>query len=309
MNPVSANVDALHLAVAAEEKRAGWASSRWYETTEADPGGIVVGRALDEHPSLVIVAGGDGTVRAVAEAMSERGVPLAIIPSGTGNLLVRNLELPVNDVKRSVRAAFSGSNRPIDIASAELEREDGTRLAHSFLVMAGIGLDAQMAANTDSRLKKRIGWLAYADPIARSVIGNKQLSMRYQMDGSRTRSLRAHTVIVGNCGTLTANILLLPDAIVDDGLLDVVVLRPRGGFGWVRIGARLALNRFTHRTRPGKLAMRGVPELGALQYAQARSFTVRFGEAQQVQLDGDDFGMVAAIKISVRHRGLLLRVP
>lgn len=297
----------LRTIVTAEELRAGWAPSRWYETSGSDSGQGATADALRNKPDMVIVAGGDGTVRSVAEAVGESGVPLALIPTGTGNLLARNLKLPVGDMKRSVRIAFSDTDSPIDIAFAELEREDGSRQTHAFLVMAGIGLDAQMAANTNSQLKKRIGWLAYTDPIARSVLGNKQLSMHYQMDGSRIRSLRAHTVIVGNCGTLTANILLLPDAVVDDGLLDVVVLRPRRGFGWARIGSTLALNRFTHRTKPGKLAMRMAPQLGALQYAQAQTLTVRFAEPQQIQLDGDSFGTVTALKISVRHRGLRIR--
>jgi diacylglycerol kinase family enzyme len=264
---------------------------------------------MQGNPDLVIVAGGDGTVRAVADVVHASDVPLAVIPTGTGNLLARNLGLPLGNAKQSIRTAFSGSDTPIDIAFIELEREDGARQRQAFLVMAGIGLDAQMAANTNPRLKKRIGWLAYTDPIARSVVGNKQFSMHYRLDGSRSRPLRAHTVIVGNCGTLTANILLLPDAVIDDGLLDVIVLRPRGGFGWALIASRLMLNRFTHRTKPGKLALRAAPEIGALQYVQGRTIVVRFSEPQQIQLDGDDFGVVAAVKISVRHQGLVLRMP
>jgi diacylglycerol kinase family enzyme len=307
-NPTSISVPALRAAVAEQERRAGWAPSSWHETAADDSGRAAAREAVSDNPDMVIVAGGDGTVRVVAENIRESGVRLGVVPAGTGNLLARNLDIPVNDLKNAVRIAFSGVDRIIDVARIELEDADGTRHAHDFLVMAGIGLDAHMAANTNERLKKRIGWLAYTDPIARSVIGNEQLSMQYQLDGSRPRTLRAHTVIAGNCGTLTANILLLPDAVIDDGLLDIVALRPSNSFAWARIVSSLVLNRFTHRTKPGRLARRAAGEFGGLQYAQAHSLVVRLAEPQQIQLDGDSFGVVSALKISIVDAALPVRV-
>lgn len=307
-NPTSISVPALRAAVAEQERRAGWAPSSWHETAADDSGRAAAREAVSDNPDMVIVAGGDGTVRVVAENIRESGVRLGVVPAGTGNLLARNLDIPVNDLKNAVRIAFSGVDRIIDVARIELEDADGTRHAHDFLVMAGIGLDAHMAANTNERLKKRIGWLAYTDPIARSVIGNEQLSMQYQLDGSRPRTLRAHTVIAGNCGTLTANILLLPDAVIDDGLLDIVALRPSNRFAWARIVSSLVLNRFTHRTKPGRLARRAAGEFGGLQYAQAHSLVVRLAEPQQIQLDGDSFGVVSALKISIVDAALPVRV-
>jgi diacylglycerol kinase family enzyme len=307
-NPTSISVPALRAAVAEQERRAGWAPSSWHETAADDSGRAAAREAVSDNPDMVIVAGGDGTVRVVAENIRESGVRLGVVPAGTGNLLARNLDIPVNDLKNAVRIAFSGVDRIIDVARIELEDADGTRHAHDFLVMAGIGLDAHMAANTNERLKKRIGWLAYTDPIARSVIGNEQLSMQYQLDGSRPRTLRAHTVIAGNCGTVTANILLLPDAVIDDGLLDIVALRPSNRFAWARIVSSLVLNRFTHRTKPGRLARRAAGEFGGLQYAQAHSLVVRLAEPQQIQLDGDSFGVVSALKISIVDAALPVRV-
>jgi diacylglycerol kinase family enzyme len=309
LNPVSANVKALRKAVAAEEARSGWLPTLWFETTVEDPGQGATAAALAEAPALILVAGGDGTVRAVAEKMQSSGVPLGLIPSGTGNLLARNLAMPLNDITASVRTAFTGADRPIDVAVAEFEREDRSRETNAFMVMAGIGVDANMAANTNSALKKRIGWLAYTDPIARSVVKNQQTHMSYEIDDGRPRSIRAHTVIVGNCGTLTANILLLPDAEIDDGLLDVVMLRPKGAGGWLRVATRLVLNRFTHRTKAGRLTLRFTPNLDALQYRRATRLVVRFPDPQEIELDGDSFGSVVAARVTVRHGALLVRVP
>jgi len=106
----------------------------------------------------------------------------------------------------------------------------------AFLVMAGIGLDAQMAAKTNQELKKRIGWLAYSDPIARSILGNRQFDLTFRLDDEPEVSTRAHTVIVGNSGSLTAGLLLIPAATIDDGMLDAVILRPGRGAGWTNGG-------------------------------------------------------------------------
>jgi hypothetical protein len=112
-----------------------------------------------------------------------------------------------------------------------LEDEAGKRTRQVFLVMAGIGLDVQMAQETSALAKRHLGWLAYVSPIAQSIIRNRLFSVQYRVDGGRSRSARAHTIIVGNCGTLTGSMLLLPAAKVDDGVLDVVMLRPKGRFG------------------------------------------------------------------------------
>jgi diacylglycerol kinase family enzyme len=308
-NPAKVDIGALRAAVSAEEARAGFGPTVWFETAPDDAGRGAARDALAEGPAVVIVVGGDGTVRAVAEEVHPHGVPLAVVPVGTGNLLARNLGLKLADLTDSIHTAFAGSDRRIDLGSAELEREDRSTSTHAFLVMAGIGLDANMAVNTSNVLKKRVGWLAYVHPIAQSIMRNRQLPMRYRIDGSRVRSIRAHTVIVGNCGTLTANILLLPDAVVDDGLLDVVVLRPKGVGGWARIGTRLALGGLLHRSRGGRLILQSAPALNALQYVQARELVVRFEAAEAIELDGDSFGDVVAVRITIRRLGLSIRVP
>lgn len=308
-NPVKVPVETLREAVTAAEHQHGWARTAWFETAEGDSGASAARDALEVTPDVVLVAGGDGTVRAVAEVIHRSRVPLALLPAGTGNLLARNLHLTLADLPHAVDTAFTGTDRQIDIAFAATRAPDRGVLRQAFIVMAGIGLDANMAENTNSALKKRIGWLAYVDPIARSIVGNKQLHLHYRIDGGRTRSIRAHTVIAGNCGTLTANILLLPDAVVDDGLLDVIVLRPKGFIGWARIGSRLATNGLFHRSRSGRWLMRRTPELKALNYVQARRFDVRFNTPQLLQLDGDSIGVVDEVALTVLHEGLTLRVP
>ena len=303
-NPVKIPLDRLRRAVAEQEQLHDWGPSRWYETSADDAGRGAAQEALRHGPAVVVVAGGDGTVRVVAEVVGDGGTPIALLPTGTGNLLARNLGLPLNDVDRCLRIAFEGTTRLVDVARAELEDDSGRRSRQVFLVMAGIGLDAEMAEHASAQAKRRLGWFAYVSPIARSIVANRLFHLDYRIDDGHTRTVRAHTVIVGNCGTLTGNMLLIPSAVVDDGLLDVVMLRPKGRFDWARIGTRLTLQGIAHRSRLGRSMVRLTPDQRTLAYAQGRQFEVRFGTAHGIELDGDSFGLVVRARISVQPGAL-----
>lgn len=306
-NPVKPLPDRVRSAIAEQEGRNGWGQTRWYETRSDDLGRSAAQQACREQPAVVIVAGGDGTVRAVAEVMRDTGIPIALLPSGTGNLLARDIGTPLNDTDACIAAAFTGVIRQVDVGVVDLEDEDGARRTHVFVVMAGIGLDAEMAVNTSAIAKERLGWLAYVTPIARSILANRLFHLSYRVDDGPIRSARAHTVIVGNCGTLTGNMLLLPGAVVDDGLLDVVMMRPRGRFGWAHIGTRLTLQGIARRSRLSRRILRRSPATQSLAYVQGRHFEGRFDTPHVVQLDGDSFGHVTRVRIRVSPGALQIR--
>ena len=212
LNPVKVDADALRAAIAAEPAAVDWSETLWYETTESDPGGGQAKQALEAGADVVIAAGGDGTIRAVAEVLGGTSASLALLPSGTGNLLARNLELTLDDMEHSVRTAFDGVDRRIDLAWADIRREGGAVERAAYLVMAGFGLDAKMLSNTDEELKAKVGWLAYVDAIRKALRDENHMRMRYRVDGDGAHRVSAHTLIIGNCGSLPANILLLPTA-------------------------------------------------------------------------------------------------
>jgi len=307
-NPIKARLDPIRSAVIDQERANGWDRTRWYETSSADSGRSAAAQALGEQPAVVVVVGGDGTVRAIAEVMHGTGIPVALLPAGTGNLLARELSTPLNDVAACIAAAFTGDDRGIDVGTADLEDETGTRSTHAFVVMAGIGLDADMAQHTSAIAKKHLGWLAYVTSIARSIIRNRLFHLNYRIDDERVSSTRAHTVIVGNCGTLTGNLLLLPAAVIDDGLLDVVMMRPEGAFGWARIGTRLTLQGIARQSRVTGSMMRRTPDLLSLAYVQGRQFEARFDTPHVIELDGDSFGHVTRVRMSLHPGALLVRV-
>jgi len=310
VNPVKVDEPALREALAAAEKRWGWAETLWLETTEDDPGTGQAKEALERGADVVIAAGGDGTVRTVAEALRGTGVPIALLPSGTGNLLARNLDLTLDDVENALDSAFDGGDRKIDMGVIELRDGDAPARRHAYLVMAGVGIDAQMIAATDDDLKARHGWLAYVKAIGTVLRDKNELRIRYQLDKGTRHSARAHTVLIGNCGSLPANVLLLPDAAVDDGEFDIIVLRPEGFVGWVQIAVKIFWeNGVLRRTSVGRRLMGADHEVRAMNYLKGSEFVMRLSRAQEVELDGDLFGRASALRTWVDPSSLTVKVP
>ncbi|MBB5640594.1 diacylglycerol/lipid kinase family protein [Cryobacterium roopkundense] len=309
-NPVKVDIDVLREAVNKESAAAGWAESVWFETSVDDVGQNVTGQALAHGVDLVIVAGGDGTVRAVVEAVRGHDVAVALLPSGTGNLLARNLKMTLNDLPDSVRSAFTGEDRTIDLGMIRLEREDKTREEHAFVVMAGAGLDAKMITNTDEDLKKKAGWLAYVRAIVASLRDPDELHVQFCLDNGLAKRATVHTLILGNCGSLPANILLMPEAVLDDGLFDVMMTRPGGALGWIRVWVKVAwTNGIVRRTKAGK-ALAGEHQNDTdLHYETGAEFTARFSRPEEIELDGDAFGKAVAFKAWIEPSKLRMRIP
>ncbi len=315
--PEKTDLAALRTAVSAAEVRAGWALTRWYETDREDAGVAATKRALADGANVVLGAGGDGTIRALAEALRHTGVPLALVPQGTGNLLARNLGVPLWSIPEAVEAAFFGRNRPIDIGRMTIVRpatSAGKHAAeaeeeHAFLVLAGMGLDARAIQATKSTLKRRLGWLAYIDGGMRTIVRDKPLNIRYSVDGAESRPLTVYTVMIGNCGLLPGGVLLIPDAEIDDGLLDVVALRPLGAFSWLRIWNKIGWeNGVLRKSKTGRRIIDLVNDTKSVSYRRARSYAVTVARPEPVQLDGDDFGLAVAVRGSVEPGALIVRV-
>ncbi|CAN5351734.1 diacylglycerol kinase family protein [soil metagenome] len=309
-NPIKVDLEGLKSAVAEAERGAGWGGSMWLATSEDDVGQGMTKQAVAANVDLVIAAGGDGTVRAVAESLRGTTVPLALLPSGTGNLLARNLHLTLNDLPGSLTAAFTGHDRNIDLGVIDIERADGTRDEHVFVVMAGMGIDAKMIKNTDDDLKAKAGWAAYVSAIVKSLRDPDELHLRFQLDEGAPKRATVHTLIVGNCGSLPANLLLMPDAVIDDGLFDLMMLRPRGVVGWLRVWTKVAwTNGVIRRTRAGRAVAGEQRNDGELRYETGRNFVTRLSKAEEIELDGDGFGRAVAFKAWIEPGGLIVRIP
>lgn len=308
-NPIKASPGTLRRRVADLSAEAGWDAPLFFETTVDDLGDDATRAALEDGVDAVLVAGGDGTVRAVAEALTDTGVPLSIVPSGTGNLLARNLALPLSDPDAMIRATFHGDVHPTDAGVARLRRPDGTTEEHGFVVMAGMGLDAAMIANTSPQLKKTVGWVAYVDGAARSLVKAKPFRVMYQLDSHRLHGARVQSILFANCGTLPGGIALIPGASIGDGKLDVAIIQPSGWLGWLGVWRRVWWdNSVLRRFRAGRRVLERRRD-SSVRYLRGTQIETATAPAQPVELDGDEFGEATRIHCRVVAGGLQIVVP
>jgi diacylglycerol kinase (ATP) len=208
--------------------------------------------------------------------------------------------------------AFSGYDRAVDVIVADVTRPDGRTESHVSLVMAGIGIDAAMISNTNPDLKKRLGWLAYVDAGLRSIPASKPFRVDHRLDAGRHHRSRVSSILVANLGYLPGNIELIPDAEIDDGKLDVVVLQPRNAFGWLLIWRRVAWeNRVLRKSAFGRqfLDLTGGKRRSEIVYSRGRVVQLDIeGGPEEFEIDGDEFGSVVAAEFRVDPASLIVRV-
>jgi diacylglycerol kinase family enzyme len=287
LNPVKIP-DGFRSTVDAALTERGFTDTVWLETTEDDPGSTMAKGAIAENVDLVVVAGGDGTVRVVCAELAGTGIPVAVLPAGTGNLLARNLGISL-DLDEALGQLLDGSEQCID--SVEIKGDD---LDDRFVVMAGLGLDAAIIADAPDGLKKHVGWAAYVVSTLKNL-NHPFIRVEITIDGNPPVRRRARTVVIGNVGTLQANIPLLPDAKPDDGTIDLVVLAPRRISHW----PRLALS----------LVIKSMQEGRHIERFTGRTIQVKASTTVRRELDGDQIPDGRILTASVDPSSLLVRVP
>jgi len=259
------------------------------ETSPGDSGLGLARRAVADGAGLVFAAGGDGTVRACAQALAGTGIPLAIVPLGTANLTARALGIP-DRAEAALRVGFGGRDRRIDLARVA---EGGAEQA-CFAAMAGIGLDAAVVGAAHPAGKRRLGWVAYAvSGVAHLRLPPREFTVR--LDGGEPLVRRARCVVVGNAGLLPGGFWLLPEARLDDGWLDVGVLAPAGVLGWPRV-AGLVLRRSRRQD-------------GQLERFRARQVEIAAGADLPRQADGEVIAPGRTLTVSVCPGVLTVREP
>lgn len=291
LNPIKVeSVEQFQTMLSAMAAETGWDEPEWHFTTADDSGTSQAHEAAVRGADLVIVCGGDGTVREVCAELAGTGIPVGIIPAGTGNLLARNLELPLF-IRAAIDIALTGQDRAIDMVKVSGDNLDDSH----FLVMAGMGFDAAIMEGVNEDIKKKVGWLAYVLSALKALMF-PAMKLEISVDDGPFTKHRARTCVIGNVGSLQGGMTLLPDAAIDDGQLDVVVLYPRKFLSWIPLVLRV-LTRREEKAGESLARMTG------------RTVVVRASTDVPRQLDGDTIGNGQELHMECIHGRLLVRVP
>jgi diacylglycerol kinase (ATP) len=253
--------------------------------------------AVEDGATLVVLAGGDGTIRDAAGSLADTGVDVGLLPCGTGNLYATSVGVP-RSLADAVRLLATGTPRPFDIGEVRLVNPragasmDITERPVQFGVACGTGFDADLITATDRDMKRRYGVVAYFLAASRLLPGLTARPTVLLIDGVRTE-LESVVVLIANAGEAIPG-LLRPRLPIepDDGLFHVFVL-PRGGIlGGIR-GALELLTSQSHGTSASGHAVRLV----------GREVRVEVEPAGPTQVDGDPFP-AAWLDARVRPGGL-----
>ncbi len=232
--------------------------------------------------AAVVAVGGDGTVREVAEGLLGRAIPLAILPAGTENLVAKQLQIDASPV-RLVATLLNPDIREIDVGLV------GQRV---FLVVVGVGFDAEVVRLLSQRRQGHITHLDYFLPVWRSFWSHRFPRVRVFADGETVFDEEG-LVFVGNMPRYGLGLRILKNAVADDGLLDICIFRCRSRLKLMSHALRTACGR--HLTSSDVL------------YLRAREIRVSSDVPVPFELDGDDGGdLPADIRLSSQKLQILL---
>lgn len=264
--------------------------------------------ALSLGADVVIACGGDGTVRTVASAMSGTTHAFGIIPIGTGNLFARNMGIPVDNLEAAMAIATSHGSRRVDMGRMALLDSDEPEHKHGFLIIAGVGFDAQLIDDTDPNLKKSISWFAYFWGALKHLFESRihGTVILTEADGSihQTRGETFRTLMAGNCGKIPG-FSLMPAAHYDDGLLDFETIDTTHGlWGWLNL-----LIDVIHQTITRKAEQSPITQRSTVKQYQGTSAEVLLDKPILAEMDGDILEKTQHIRFTIDHQSLIVRAP
>ena len=240
--------------------------------------------ALARGVSLIVAWGGDGTVNEVASMVAFRDASLAVIPSGSGNGLARELRIPF-DPAAAFATALGGVDRVID--AGELD-------GRLFFNIAGLGLDARVAHQFAAHGLVRRGFVRYLEIAARELLTFEPHEYAILADGAQART-RAMIVAIANGRQYGNGALIAPDARIDDGKLDVVIVDHRSLF----------------KTLCGvpKLFRGKLGEVDGVRMFTTSTVEITSDRPVLYHVDGEPFVGGAAISARIHRSALRVRVP
>lgn len=259
------------------------------ETREISVGEDVAHRealtsAIREGCDVVVIVGGDGTLRSCLDPLTGSGVPVLLVPTGTGNLIATHLKIPTR-AKPLARLLVDGVERRVDVATIDGE---------PFVLAAGFGLATDVIRDADAEMKRYLGPLAYLWSLIRNL-ARRRMVVELKLDDGRVVSHRAKMVLFANCAETLGQVDIVPNASMDDGLVDVAVFHFADFWQFLRLVGYLV----TARWRRAREAV----------FYRARAVEVWVRPPMPVQIDGDVFEARSYFKIGIEPASLSILTP
>jgi len=250
-------------------------------TTRTGEGEQMARRGVEEGFQKIVAAGGDGTINEVVNGLAGSNVALGLLPIGTMNVFATELGLPIHDLELCWKIIKNDSTRDVDLPKANRK---------FFVQLAGVGLDAQVVKETSGQLKRNFGPLSYL--ISAAQIAARQ-PPRLFIQSEDASIDEGSFVLVGNGRLYGGPFPFFKHAVIDDGLLDVIVFKR---LGYLEIIKYLQDVVFSSDIR--------VPEI---EYFQTRQLRVESDQAVPVEVDGELVGN-CPVEFSLQERSLRVLV-
>jgi YegS/Rv2252/BmrU family lipid kinase len=265
-------------------RKSGLDRTKWITIEKGSAATKATAKALDRGADVVLVCGGDGTVRAASQALVGADAALAVLPTGTANLFASAMNFP-DDPAELVELIRGGDRRTIDT---------GTCNGLTFNIMAGTGFDAAMIDSADDD-KERLGMVSYLRAGVKQAREREAFEMRVEVDDKNVFEGSASCVLVGNIGTLKGGVEAFPDASPTDGVLDVAVVTATGLRAWTGLMVSAVRGR-QHLTRHAKMW-------------SGRSVSVLTDSKHRFELDGGVKGTAKKFDFQVVPGSLVVCAP
>lgn len=266
-------------------------------TQRAGEASSLAEQLANEGAGLVIAAGGDGTLGEVADGLLRARLrpELGLIPIGTGVDFRRNLTLGTTPPE-AVEAIASGRRRVIDAGRVSYVADDGSPGTKHFINIASLGLSGPtVRAVNAAKAKGRSGKFTFLFHTLAQMLGYRAQAVRVRIDEAETIEARIAVVAVANGRYFGAGLMVAPDALLDDGLFDVVI---------VQAANKLTLMRTLSTAYDG-----GHKASPLCTFRRCRSISiepVEAGDEVLIDIDGESPGR-APMRVEVLHGALTLR--
>ena len=251
-------------------------------TSRSGEAEVLARHAAAEGFQKIVAAGGDGTINEIVNGIAGKNVALGLLPLGTMNVFATELGLPANDLRRCWEIIQENRIRPVDLPSANNKH---------FVQLAGVGLDAQAVKETSRAFKKSFGPLSYMISAAQ-IASRTPPKLRIESENAKTEE--GSFVLVGNGRLYGGRFPFFKQAVIDDGLLDVVVFKR---LNYVEIIRYLQNVIFTPQIT--------APEV---EYFQTRRLRVSSDETVPVEIDGELIGN-CPVEFKIQAGGLHVLAP